>query len=104
MATIRIDDLPILPPRTQDGHSTGVAGGVYPMRSRSRSLTRSVERRGAHNEDYGDESAGLRQDGDFKQKQVSWICTMKRMHTEPMFLAGFQRQNAPLPCLSEHWW
>jgi KUP system potassium uptake protein len=73
MATIRIDDLPIPPVRDHDGRSTGVAGGVYPIRSRSISRTRSFERRWVKlddNEDYGEEGAGLRQDGDFKQKQT----------------------------------
>lgn len=69
MATIRIDDLPTPRGRTQEGHSTGIANGIYPIRSRSLT-TRSVERRGGNHDDYGDETAGLRQDGDFKQKQV----------------------------------
>lgn len=74
MATIHIDEN--LPKRSYDGHSTGV-GGVVRIRSHSldrRSVrTRSIERRGVkleENEDYGEEGAGLRRVGDFKQKQV----------------------------------
>lgn len=72
MATIQIEEN--LPKRSYD--ATGV-GGVVRIRSRSlerRSIrSRSVERRGVKledNEDYGEEDAGLRQVGDFKQKQV----------------------------------
>lgn len=87
MATIRIDDLAVPPVRALDGHSTGVAGGVYPIRSRSlerRSVrTRSVERRGVklddHDHEYGEEGTGLRQDGDFKQKQVRENRSLKKL-------------------------
>lgn len=74
MATIRIADA-IHPIRTNDGTSSALAGGVYPIRNPSLDLrntrSRSVERRGVRigeHDGHGDE--GLRQEGDFKKKQV----------------------------------
>ncbi len=74
MATIRIADA-IHPIKLNDGTSSALTGGVFPVRNPSLDLrgtrSRSVERRGVRLDDhegYGDE--GLRQEGDFKKKQV----------------------------------
>jgi len=71
MATIRIAE-ELRPTRSQ----TGVGGGVYPIRaaslerSRTRSRSRDARSRLSDLKDSADEEAGLRQDGDFKKKQV----------------------------------
>ena len=74
MATIRIAD-GIHPIRTNDGTSSALAGGVYPIRNQSLDLrkvrSRSVERHGVkigEADESGDE--GLRQEDDFKKRQV----------------------------------
>jgi len=74
MATIRIAD-EIHPVRTNDGTSSALAGGVYPIRSPSlvdlrATRSRSVERRGVRLNDNAHDDEGLRQEGDFKKKQV----------------------------------
>ncbi|KAH7417012.1 potassium transporter-domain-containing protein [Cadophora sp. MPI-SDFR-AT-0126] len=74
MATIRIAD-EIHPIRSNDGTSSALAGGVYPIRSPSlvdlrATRNRSLERRGVKLNDNGDDDGGLRQEGDFKKKQV----------------------------------
>lgn len=76
MATVRIAD-GIHPIRSNDGTSSALAGGVYPIRTPSlvdlrATRSRSVERRGVRLHDYGHDDEGLRQEGDFKKKQV-WI-------------------------------
>lgn len=76
MAAIRIAD-PIRPSRSRDDSDTAV-GGVYPIRShsveriRSRSRSRDARTASEGHERLDDEDApgGLRQAGDFKQKQV----------------------------------
>ncbi|KAK0118864.1 hypothetical protein ONS96_011944 [Cadophora gregata f. sp. sojae] len=74
MATIRIAD-EIHPIRTNDGTSSALAGGVYPIRNPSlvdlrATRSRSVERRGVRLNDNVHDDGGLRQEGDFKKKQV----------------------------------
>lgn len=73
MATIRIAET-LHPTRSRD--SASVAGGVYPIRavslerSRTRSRSRDARSRLSDLKDPEVEDAGLRQDGDFKKKQV----------------------------------
>ncbi|PBP19255.1 potassium transporter [Diplocarpon rosae] len=79
MATVRIADA-IHPIGLNDGRSSALAGGVYPIRDDTKppSLdlrsprSRSIERRGVriidHQPVVNDE--GLRRDGDFKKKQI----------------------------------
>ena len=83
--TIQFDDT-IRPTRSHGGGSAsgvavGVAGGVYPMRTLSRGSSggRSRRRRGSvdrHSMKSGDveaaedEDSGLRQAGDYKERQV----------------------------------
>ncbi|PBP24692.1 potassium transporter [Diplocarpon rosae] len=79
MATVRIADA-IHPIGLNDGTSSALAGGVYPIRNDTKppSLdlrsprSRSIERRGVriidHQPVVNDE--GLRRDGDFKKKQI----------------------------------
>ncbi|KAH6709561.1 potassium transporter-domain-containing protein [Leptodontidium sp. MPI-SDFR-AT-0119] len=74
MATVRIAD-GIHPIRTNDGTSSALAGGVYPIRSPSLvdlrvTRSRSVERRGVRLNDNGHDDEGLRQEGDFKKRQT----------------------------------
>lgn len=71
MATVRIADA-IRPTRSNDGTSSALSGGVYPIRAVS------LERRGSHRASEhekldDDEEGGLRQDGDFKKRQVCAI-------------------------------
>jgi KUP system potassium uptake protein len=74
MATIRIAEA--RRPTTSD---SGVAGGVYPIRaaslerSRTRSRSRDARNRLSDLKEQEAEGAGLRQDGDFKKKQVGLI-------------------------------
>jgi KUP system potassium uptake protein len=71
MATIRIAET-LRPTRSHDSAVTA-AGGVYPIRAVSieRSRTRSRSRsRLSDLKDPESEGAGLRQEGDFKKKQV----------------------------------
>ena len=74
MATIRIAE-ELRPTRSQ----TSVGGGVYPIRaaslerSRTRSRSRDARSRLSDLKDSAIEEAGLRQDGDFKKKQVCLI-------------------------------
>jgi KUP system potassium uptake protein len=74
MATIRIAD-PIRPTRADNSSSsTTAAGGVYPIRTNSldRRSIKSNDRRGVKlndTENLEDEN-GLRQQGDFKKRQV----------------------------------
>jgi KUP system potassium uptake protein len=73
MATIRIAET-LRPTRSRD--SVSGAGGVYPIRavslerSRTRSRSRDARSRLSDLKDPEVEDAGLRQDGDFKKKQV----------------------------------
>ncbi|KAG4443691.1 hypothetical protein IFR05_000780 [Cadophora sp. M221] len=74
MATVRIAD-GIHPIRTNDGTSSALAGGVYPIRSPSLvdlrvTRSRSVERRGVRLNDNEHDDEGLRQEGDFKKRQT----------------------------------
>jgi KUP system potassium uptake protein len=72
MATIRIAET-LRPTRSRDSVSVG---GVYPIRavslerSRTRSRSRDARSRLSDLKDPEVEDAGLRQDGDFKKKQV----------------------------------
>lgn len=59
------------------GESSSVAGGIYPMRSRSATRERRG-RRSSPSEERGteaeDEDPGLRTEGDYKKRQVKhWI-------------------------------
>lgn len=82
MATIRIADAGG-PPRHDkpDRPDSSGIGGVYPMRAtsieRTRTRSRSRDARSRHS-DHKDteEDAGLRQDGDFKKRQVGLIRTI----------------------------
>ena len=79
--TIRIDDT-IRPTRSnENGSSSGVNNGIYYMRSVSRtSLDKrssrgrkgSIDHRSLH-DPAEDEDSGLRQTGDYKQRQVSLL-------------------------------
>ncbi|KAH7364507.1 potassium transporter-domain-containing protein [Rhexocercosporidium sp. MPI-PUGE-AT-0058] len=74
MATVRIAD-GIHPIRSNDGTSSALAGGVYPIRNPSlvdlrATRSRSVERRGVKLNDSGHDDEGLRQEGDFKKRQT----------------------------------
>jgi hypothetical protein len=74
MATIRIAD-PIRPTRADNSSSSTTAvGGVYPIRTNSldRRSIRSNDRRGVKLNDAEnlDDENGLRQQGDFKKRQV----------------------------------
>jgi KUP system potassium uptake protein len=72
MATIQIAET-LRPTRSTN---SGVGGGVYPIRavslerSRTRSRSRDARSRVSELKDPDGEDAGLRQDGDFKKKQV----------------------------------
>lgn len=72
MATIQIAET-LRPTRS---HNSGVGGGVYPIRAvsleRSRTRSRSRDARSSDLKDPEAEDAGLRQDGDFKKRQVRW--------------------------------
>lgn len=76
MATIRIAEE--LRP-TRSNTAAGVGGGVYPIRdhsierSRTRSRSRDARSRLSDLKDPETEEAGLRQDGDFKKKQVGLV-------------------------------
>jgi KUP system potassium uptake protein len=77
MATIRIADAGG-PPRP-DG--SGIGGGVYPIRAtsieRTRTRSRSRDARSRHSDlKDAEEDAELRQDGDFKKRQVRLIRTI----------------------------
>lgn len=70
--TIQFADTPIRPTKSNESRSVG---GVYPIRSRSRSRGRSkssFELQKIEIEDAEDEDAGLRNEGDYKRKQVCW--------------------------------
>jgi KUP system potassium uptake protein len=69
MATVRIADA-IRPTRSNDGSNSALSGGVYPIRAVS--LERRTSHRASEHEklDDDDEEGGLRQDGDFKKRQV----------------------------------
>ncbi|CZT03000.1 probable HAK-1 potassium transporter [Rhynchosporium graminicola] len=74
MSTVRISD-GIHPIRSDDGTSTALAGGVYPIRNSSvvdlrATRTRSAERRGVRLDAAEKDDEGLRQEGDFKKKQT----------------------------------
>ncbi|KAN0122207.1 potassium transporter [Hyaloscypha variabilis] len=75
MSTIRIAE-ELRPTRSQTQTQTGVGGGVYPIRaaslerSRTRSRSRDARSRLSDLKDSATEEAGLRQDGDFKKRQV----------------------------------
>jgi hypothetical protein len=102
MATIRIADAGG-PPRP-DG--SGIGGGVYPIRAtsieRSRTRSRSRDARSRHSDlKDAEEDAELRQDGDFKKRQVRLIRTII-MACFSDFKQGLQREDAAIPCLSEH--
>ena len=80
MATIRIADVngPTRPEKPDRPDSSGIGGGVYPMRAtsieRTRTRSRSRDARSRHSDHKdAEEDAGLRQDGDFKKRQVSLI-------------------------------
>jgi hypothetical protein len=107
MATIRIAET-LRPTRSHDS----AAGGVYPIRAvsleRSRTRSRSRDARSRLSDlkdpDAEDADTGLRQDADFKKRQVrfkshnwlaGWLCSNLK--------AGFQGQITALPCLSKHW-
>jgi KUP system potassium uptake protein len=74
MATIRIAE-----PRRPTTSDSGVGGGVYPIRtasrerSRTRSRSRDARNRSSDLKEQETEDTGLRQDGDFKKKQVRLI-------------------------------
>jgi KUP system potassium uptake protein len=84
MSTIRIAE-ELRPTRSQTQTltltptQTGVGGGVYPIRaaslerSRTRSRSRDARSRLSDLKDSATEEAGLRQDGDFKKRQVRLI-------------------------------
>jgi KUP system potassium uptake protein len=74
MATIQIAET--LRPTRSHNSGVGLGGGVYPIRavslerSRTRSRSRDARSRISDLKDPEAEDAGLRQDGDFKKKQV----------------------------------
>ncbi|KAL2064810.1 hypothetical protein VTL71DRAFT_3950 [Oculimacula yallundae] len=74
MSTVRIAD-DIHPIRSNDGTSSALAGGVYPIRNPSlvdlrTTRSRTAEQRGVKLGDDGHDDEGLRQDGDFKKRQT----------------------------------
>jgi hypothetical protein len=57
------------------GESSSIAGGIYPMRSRSslRGRRSSLSRSESAQPSQEDEDPGLRSEGDYKKRQVSEV-------------------------------
>ncbi|ORY16876.1 potassium transporter-domain-containing protein [Clohesyomyces aquaticus] len=73
--SIQFADAQLRPTRTNNSH-TGSAGGVYPMRSRSRSRAGKTSME-EHKLEYAeDEDAGLRHGGDLKRRQIFSVSQM----------------------------
>ncbi len=67
-STIHFVENPLRPTRS---NNTIYAGGVVPLRTRSRSRKRSLDvGKGSESGDAVDEDAGLRDERDFKRSQV----------------------------------
>lgn len=112
MATIRIAESvrPARSKTTGDVSSTGVAGGVFPMRSLS---SHSMERRSLRGrrlsfdrhstrsgriEEPQDEDSGLRRATDYKKKQVR--LELAYIFSYSLTQLGFYREDAVIPRIS----